>query len=74
MTELARNVEAVTPGATPLSGGPAMGLLVTSDGNLSFTAKGGGNSGTFAVTAGTIIPIIVTHVLGATTAGVLALR
>jgi hypothetical protein len=70
---IARNVAAVTPGASPLPNGPAMGLLVTTAGNLAFTARGGGNSGTFAVTAGQVIPVEVSHVLAATTAGVLAL-
>ncbi len=71
---IARNVEVVTPSANPMTGGPAMGLLVTGAGNLAFTARGGGASGTMAVTAGQVIPVQVTHVLAATTATVLALR
>lgn len=69
----ADNVAVVTPGASELAGGPCRGLLITSDGDLAFTAHGGGNSGTFAVTAGQVIPVRCTHVLAATTAGVLAL-
>ena len=71
--ELFRNVRQVTPGANPLTGGVAYGLLCLTAGNLSFTARGGGNSGTFAVTAGQIIPGEISHVLAATTATVLAL-
>jgi hypothetical protein len=50
-----------------------MGLLVTVGGNLNFTARGGGNSGTFAVTAGQVIPVEISIVGTATTATVLAL-
>ncbi len=73
MSDLARNVRQVTPGAGALTGGSAKGLLVVAAGNLAFTARGGGASGTFAVTAGQVIPVEVSHVLAATTATVLAL-
>lgn len=69
----AQNVAQVAPGASPLPGGVCRALLVLTDGNLSFTARGGGNSGTFAVTAGRVIPVEISHVLAATTASVLAL-
>lgn len=68
----ARKVAAVTPSATALD--PACdALLITTAGNLAFTAVDGGNSGTFAVTAGQVIPVSCSHVLAATTAVVLAL-
>jgi hypothetical protein len=70
---IARNVAPITPSSSPLASGTAMGLLVVAAGNLSFTARGGGNSGTFAVAAGQVIPVEVSHVLPATTATVLAL-
>jgi hypothetical protein len=73
ISDPARNVLAVTPGASPLTNGPCKALFITSAGDLAFTARGGANSGTFAVTAGQVIPVQVTHVLAATTAGVLAL-
>lgn len=73
LDNLARGVAAVTPGASALPGGPCLGLMVTVSGNLSFTAKDGSNSGTIPVTAGDQIPVVITHVLAATTATVLAL-
>jgi hypothetical protein len=69
----AQNVAVVTPGASPLAQGTCKALYITSAGDLSFTARGGGASGTIAVTAGQVIPVEVSHVLAATTAGVLAL-
>lgn len=71
--DLARNVAVVTPSANPLPQGTSQGLLILAAGNLNFTARGGGNSGTFAVTAGQVIPVEVAIVGTATTATVLAL-
>jgi hypothetical protein len=65
---------AVTPGASPLANA-SRGLYVGETGNVAVTMAGGGDVTFSGVPAGMILPIRVTHVLGATTAtNIIALR
>jgi hypothetical protein len=65
---------AVTPGASALAN-PSRGLYVGGAGNVAVTMAGGGDVTFSGVPAGMILPIRVTHVLGATTAtNIIALR
>jgi hypothetical protein len=62
----AQNAAAVTPGASALDN-VTKGVYVGTAGDLAVTMVGGGNV-TFTVPAGSILPIRVTHILGASTA------
>ena len=71
----AHDAAAVTPGATQITGTTQRGvcLYVGGAGDLTVTMESG-NSVTFtAVTAGTFLPILVTHVTAATATAILAL-
>lgn len=69
--ETATNFVVLTPNSNAdVPGGFCEGLEVLTDGDLSFTALGGGNSGTIAVTAGKTFPVKVKRILAATTASV----
>lgn len=64
---------AVNPGPTALADGPTDALYVGAAGDVTVTMLGG-QSTTFAVTAGIVLPIRVTHVTVAAAGEVVALH
>ena len=67
MTGPANDAAEITPGASALAFEPR-GVYVGGAGDLTVTMKGGGDVTFAGVPAGSILPIRVTHILGASTA------
>lgn len=73
MSGPASNAASVTPGSSALSF-TTRGLYVGGAGDVAVTMAGGGNVTFTAVSAGSTLPIRVTHVLAASTAtGIVAI-